>query len=82
MHLERCNSHNTFKCYGQCGTENCNTHFQTESGLVDHLKQLLTCGEVYLYIVAVELNYCKFHIFVNFKLFAVIKTLLTLVTFP
>ena len=35
--LDRCDSHNAFKCYGQCGKTECMTHFQDESDLIDHV---------------------------------------------
>ncbi|XP_066927904.1 meiosis regulator and mRNA stability factor 1-like [Clytia hemisphaerica] len=35
--LVRCPSHNAYKCLGECGKKNCNTHFQTEKGLQEHI---------------------------------------------
>ena len=45
--LLRCHSHNAFKCFGDCGTKDCNTHFQTEEGLKEHIsKNRSVCLEV------------------------------------
>ncbi|XP_065659910.1 uncharacterized protein LOC100201018 isoform X5 [Hydra vulgaris] len=45
--LERCKSHNAFKCYGQCGKTNCDIHFNDERKLYDHITEgkssLLPC---------------------------------------
>ncbi|XP_057311625.1 meiosis regulator and mRNA stability factor 1-like isoform X1 [Hydractinia symbiolongicarpus] len=37
--ITRCNSHNAYKCYNQCGLPDCNTHFQSEQDLIDHVTQ-------------------------------------------
>ena len=45
--LARCNSHNAYKCFGECRVNNCNTHFQTEDGLKQHISKSRTvCHEV------------------------------------
>ncbi|XP_047143402.1 meiosis regulator and mRNA stability factor 1 isoform X2 [Hydra vulgaris] len=47
MVLERCKSHNAFKCYGQCGKTDCDIHFNDERKLYDHITEgkssLLPC---------------------------------------
>ena len=34
-----CSSHNTFKCTGQCGFDECNTHFGDQEPLQEHINR-------------------------------------------
>ncbi len=36
--LNRCDSHNSYKCYGQCGNTACTTHFDDEQSLLEHVR--------------------------------------------
>ena len=35
----RCPSHNAFKCTGECGFDDCNTHFMEQESLRDHISR-------------------------------------------
>lgn len=35
----RCPSHNAFKCTGECGLDDCNTHFMEQDHLQEHIKK-------------------------------------------
>ena len=35
----RCASHNAFKCTGECGFDDCNTHFMEQDALQEHIKR-------------------------------------------
>ena len=49
--LVRCPSHNAYKCLGECGKKNCNTHFQTEKGLQEHIvNSHSVCQEVIMFL--------------------------------
>ena len=47
MHMEfrtavnRCPSHNAFKCFGECGNKDCNTHFLEHSAYLEHVKMAM-----------------------------------------
>ncbi|XP_028415936.1 meiosis regulator and mRNA stability factor 1-like [Dendronephthya gigantea] len=36
--VTRCPSHNAFKCFGECGNEDCNTHFLDNAAYHEHVK--------------------------------------------
>ncbi|XP_015771787.1 PREDICTED: uncharacterized protein LOC107350076 [Acropora digitifera] len=35
----RCPSHNAFKCTGECGFDDCNTHFMEQVALQEHIQR-------------------------------------------
>ena len=35
----RCPSHNAFKCTGECGFDDCNTHFMEQDALQEHIQR-------------------------------------------
>lgn len=35
----RCPSHNAFKCTGECGFDDCNTHFMEQEALQEHINR-------------------------------------------
>lgn len=35
----RCPSHNAFKCTGECGFDECNTHFMEQEALQEHINR-------------------------------------------
>ncbi|XP_046855493.1 meiosis regulator and mRNA stability factor 1-like isoform X2 [Xenia sp. Carnegie-2017] len=38
----RCPSHNAFKCFGECGNKDCNTHFLDHAAYVEHVTMAKT----------------------------------------
>ena len=39
--VTRCPSHNAFKCFGECGNKDCNTHFLEHSAYLEHVKMAM-----------------------------------------
>lgn len=37
--IQRCDSHNAYKCSGHCGNISCMTHFQSKEDLLKHIEQ-------------------------------------------
>lgn len=60
---QRCPSHNAFKCTGECGFDDCNTHFMEEDALQEHIQRgrekrislTSSCSQVFLNFVFVYL---------------------------
>ena len=59
----RCPSHNAFKCTGECGFDECNTHFMEQEALQEHInrgrekKMCLSssCSQVYSCFVTIAM---------------------------